>query len=74
MKPVPFKGDILIPLNQMDKQSDLYQGHVSKYKGREDLMDGIIPKLDCKWNDVVHFSALDPQLIINHLRIFEEDF
>jgi hypothetical protein len=74
MKPVPFEGTSLIPLNLMDKKSDLYEGHARKYKGREDLMNGIIPKLDCKWNDVVQFSALDPQLIVNQLKNIEEDF
>ena len=37
-------------------------------------MEGVIPKLDCKWNDVVQFSALDPQQIVNHLREIEKDF
>lgn len=74
MKPVPFEGSSLIPLNQMDKKGDLYKGHARKYQGREDFMDGIIPKLDCKWNDVVQFSALDPQFIANSLREIEEDF
>lgn len=74
MKPVRFEGSSLIPLNQMDKNSDLYKSHARKYEGREDLMKGVIPKLDCKWNDVVQFSALDPQQIVNHLRRIEEDF
>lgn len=74
MKPVRFEGSSLIPLNQMDKNSDLYKSHARKYEGREDLMKGVIPKLDCKWNDVVQFSALDPRQIVNHLRRIEEDF
>ena len=74
MKPVPFEGSSLIPLNQMNREGDLYKRHARKYKGREDLMDGVIPMLDCKWNDVVQFSALDPQLIVNQLKNIEEDF
>lgn len=74
MKPVPFEGTSLIPLNLMDKESDLYKGHARKYEGRKDLMEGMIPKLDCKWNDVVQFSALNPQQIVNHLREIEVGF
>ena len=73
MKPIPFEGTSLIPLNQMDKESDLYKGHARKYEGREDLMKEIIPKLNCKWNDVVQFSALDPQQIVNDLRKIKKD-
>ncbi|MBT4790544.1 MAG: hypothetical protein HON90_03155 [Halobacteriovoraceae bacterium] len=67
LRPEPFEGTSLIPLNSMDKESDLYKGHAKKYTGREDLMDGTIPILNCKWNDVVQFSALDPQIIVNEL-------
>lgn len=42
MIPVPFEGTSLIPLNQMDKKSDLYKGHARKYEGRDDLMKGVI--------------------------------
>lgn len=68
LKPDPFEGTSLIPLNQMDKQSSLYANHVKKYVGREELMQEVIPYLNCKWNDVVQFSALDPQIIVNHLK------
>lgn len=74
MKPNPFEGTSLIPLNQMDKKSYLYKKYIQKYIGREDLMNGVIPKLDCKWNDVVQFSALNPQIIVDHLRIIDKDF
>ncbi|OUR98607.1 hypothetical protein A9Q84_04110 [Halobacteriovorax marinus] len=68
MIPDPFVGSELIPLNQMDKEGELYQSHARKYLGRESLMEEIIPKLNCKWNDVVQFSALDPQKIVNELK------
>lgn len=68
LKPEPFLGTQLIPLNRMDKQSDLYKHHAAKYIGREDLMLEKIPKLDCLWNDVVQFSALDPQIILSKLQ------
>lgn len=70
--PEPFHGTELIPLNEMDKESELYQYHAKKYVGREDLMDVIIPKLNCKWNDVVQFSSLDPQVIVNELANYQE--
>lgn len=73
MKPVPFEGTSLIPLNLMDKESALYKGHAQKYQGRESLMEEIIPILNCKWNDVVQFSALDPQIIVKHLKMIQED-
>ena len=74
MKPDPFEGTSLVPLNQMDVDSELYKRNIQKYKGREDLMSGVIPKLKCKWNDVVQFSALDPQIIIESLRKIRGDF
>ncbi|EQC45267.1 hypothetical protein [Bacteriovorax sp. Seq25_V] len=74
LKPIPFEGTTLVPLNQMDRDSELYKNHAKKYIGREKLMDVIIPKLNCKWNDVVQFSSIDPQVIVDHLREIEEDF
>lgn len=68
LKPDPFVGTFLIPLNQMDQSSTLYLDHAKKYEGRENLMLEIIPKLNCKWNDVVQFSALDPQIIACELK------
>ena len=73
LKPKPFEGTKLIPLNQMDNKSEIYKSHASKYIGREDLRDGIIPSLNCKWNDVVQFSALDPQIIVNELQKHQVD-
>lgn len=71
--PEPFIGTELVPLNTMGKGTDLYKSHAKKYVGREDLMGESIPKLNCKWNDVVQFSALDPQLIVNELRKHQDD-
>lgn len=68
LKPDPFEGTTLIPLNLMDKSSDLYKKHSAKYIGREALMLETIPKLNCKWNDVVQFSALDPQILVKKLK------
>ncbi|MDC1175418.1 hypothetical protein OAT67_08470 [Bacteriovoracaceae bacterium] len=57
----------------MDINSDIYKIHALKYIGREDLPEEIIPVLDCKWNDVVQFSALDPQIIVNELIKYQKD-
>ena len=73
LKPEPMEGSELIPLNLMSADSELYKGHALKYEGRESLMEEVIPILDCKWNDVVQFSALDPQLIVNELKKHEPE-
>ena len=72
--PEPFIGSKLIPLNNMDRDSELYQSHSKKYVGRESLTEQLIPILNCKWNDVVQFSALNPQHIINELQSIEPEF
>lgn len=74
LKPNPFEGTSLVPLNMMDSESELYKGHARKYLGREHLMDEVIPLLNCKWNDVVQFSALDPQKIVDKLKTIQDDF
>ena len=68
-----MKGSKLIPLNLMNPESDLYKIHAKKYIGRENLMKEQIPLLNCKWNDVVQFSALDPQKIVNELKKHQPD-
>ena len=73
MIPSPFIGTELIPLNQMDKEGTVYKEHSRKYVGREDLKNQNIPILDCLWNDVVQFSALDPQIIVNSLKKIQPD-
>lgn len=65
--PDPFIGTNLIPLNQMDKTSDLYKINVQKYEERKELLNVNIPGLNCKWNDVVHFSSINPTLIAQEL-------
>jgi hypothetical protein len=74
MIPEPFIGNELIPLNQMDREGNLYKKNARKYVGRERLMDEIIPRLNCKWNDVVQFSSLNPQKIVDELKILDPNF
>ena len=59
-----IKGSELIPLNVQKKLlPEVYNEHVKKYKNREHLLEKRIPILDCLWNDVLHFSPINPQLI-----------
>jgi len=64
IKPADLNRDSLLPLNQI-KQFDqaLYEKKVKKYKSREVLLERIIPKLNCYWNDVLFFSSVHPQKI-----------
>ncbi len=59
-------GDKLIPLNKLkDIYPEAYNEHVKKYDGREKLLKKRVPILDCLWNDVLHFSPINPQLILD---------
>ncbi len=69
--PKNLKGDLLLPLNEIKKQDEeLYQNHVKKYKGREALMECNIPKLNCKWNDVIFLLPIHPLKIKKTLSDF----
>lgn len=74
IKPEPMVGTQLIPLNQMDLSSDLYSRAKGKYIGREQLMSARIPILDCLWNDVLHFSSIDPRLLVQELLKIDPGF
>lgn len=57
-----MRGDTLYPLNTLKEiYPDVYVAEAKKYEGREILMETIIPMLNCKWNDVLHLSAVDPR-------------
>ncbi len=63
-------GETLFPLNQLkDSNPSLYKEHVKKYEGREKLLLRKVPLLDCLWNDVIHLSPINPQIILD---IFKE--
>ena len=52
---------MLYPLNQLKKvHPDLFEKEASKYHGREFILQQKLPKLQCLWNDVLHFSAVHP--------------
>lgn len=59
-------GNKLVPLNaQKATMPEIYREHIKKYNGREKLLEKRIPILDCLWNDVLHLSPINPQLILD---------
>lgn len=57
-------GNIIYPLNHLKQiNKEAYLREAAKYQGREQLMDLVIPKLNCLWNDVVHCSSIHPTLL-----------
>ena len=68
-KPKGMTGDRLIPLNDLKAAlSETFDLQIKKYEGREKLMKLVIPILDCLWNDVLHFSPINPQIILDTWR------
>ncbi|MBK8551651.1 MAG: hypothetical protein IPL53_11555 [Ignavibacteria bacterium] len=62
--PKNLRGNVLYPLNTLKEiHPDLYEQQASKYAGREHITCQIIPILNCLWNDVLHFSAVNPEEI-----------
>lgn len=65
-KPKRMAGQKLLPLNTLKTfYPEIYTEHVKKYLGREKLLSRRIPILECLWNDVLHFSPINPQLILD---------
>jgi len=62
MIPADMQGAVLRPLNSLkDENPELYLSKAEKYKDRKHVMEQFIPTLECAWNDVLHFSAINPQ-------------
>jgi hypothetical protein len=62
--PKNLKGSILYPLNILKNlHPEIYESEVGKYRERAHIMEQRIPFLDCLWNDVLHFTAINPTLI-----------
>jgi len=72
MVPKNMNGDTLIPLNKIKLlDSELYKQYAKKYYDhpeRPKLLEKEIPKLNCLWNDVIHFLPLHPNLVYDALR------
>ena len=55
-------GDTLYPLNELkDVHPDVYERERQKYEGRKAVTAQTIPYLDCRWNDVLHLTAVHPK-------------
>ncbi|MED2792388.1 group-specific protein [Bacillus wiedmannii] len=71
MVPEKLKGEYLIPLNELKRlYPSLYGDYIQKYKDhpqREKLLTRKIPKLECLWNDVLHFLPINPYYIYKEL-------
>lgn len=71
MVPKRMKGEELYPLNQLKTmQEKLFIEYVGKYNdhpARAKLLERRIPKLNCLWNDVIHFLPLHPSLVYDAL-------
>lgn len=74
MKADPFEGNFLLPLSLMEKESALFLRNIVKHKDRENLMNETIPKLLCNWFEVIQFSTIDPQIIVNELKAIKGEF
>ena len=62
--PKGLRGGILYPLNALkDIYPEVYDMRARKYYGRKHLMRQVVPTLGCLWNDVLHFSPVDPKEI-----------
>ncbi|MGD6857643.1 group-specific protein [Bacillus infantis] len=71
MVPNQMGGDKLVPLNSLKiTHPDLYEKYTEKYLNhpeRSKLLQRRIPKLNCLWNDVIHFLPLHPYFVFNAL-------
>ncbi|MDQ5912918.1 MAG: hypothetical protein QG659_340 [Patescibacteria group bacterium] len=63
-KPEPMIGNTLMPLNKMSSRLDeIRKLHLSKYQGREEILQREVPLLDCLWNDVLQFLPFHPRKV-----------
>ena len=70
--PNEMTGDKLIPLNSLGKiYPHLYQEYSKKYFNhpeRPQLLKRQVPKLNCLWNDVIHFLPLHPNHVYEAIK------
>lgn len=72
--PKNLVGNKLYPLNKLrDMIPEAYDFQVKKYNGRTDVMNLVIPHLNCLWNDVLHFLPFHPNKIYKSLVEFFPD-
>ncbi len=69
LKPEPMMGKMLLPLSELKNRfNEIYKIEDRKYTQRLETKEQRINTLNCLWNDVVHFSALSPQVILDEIR------
>ncbi|GHO78118.1 hypothetical protein KSD_58890 [Ktedonobacter sp. SOSP1-85] len=70
--PVEMQENMLYPLNGLKAlYPELYQREIAKYRdhpSRYDLPQLFVPKLNCRWSDVVFCSPIHPYLIYKELQ------
>ncbi len=72
-----FQGSILYPLSMLrEKYPEIHSAHTKKYESRKHITELFIPQLNCHWGDVIHFSAVHPDILIKTLKEagFDEQF
>jgi hypothetical protein len=66
--PSPMLGSVLYPLNMLKSiYPDIYETHVRKYDWRRSFLNLTVPRINCLWNDVLHFSIIHPSEIRENL-------
>jgi hypothetical protein len=72
MVPKNMMGDTLLSLNELkEKDVELYGRYAEKYSDQPErvkLLERKIPKLNCLWNDVIHFLPLHPFHVYHALK------
>ncbi|WP_413287482.1 hypothetical protein [Bdellovibrio sp. HCB337] len=67
--PEHMNGTTLYPLSQLRSlHPQVFDFAAQKYKGRETVMEQTVGVLNCKWNDVIHLTPLDPKETLRALR------
>ncbi|NCN40520.1 hypothetical protein GW916_04655 [bacterium] len=68
-KPKGMVGKILFPLNELgNNHPQAHREQLKKYEGRESLLNKKIPLLNGLWNDVLHLSPINPQILVDFWR------
>ncbi len=67
--PEPMLGATLYPLNALRVVHPVaYEYAVQKYNWRKSFLEMVIPKLNCLWNDVLHFTVIHPNTVYQELK------
>ncbi len=68
MVPEHMSGTVLYPLNALAAtHPDVYAAEADKYAERMHVMEYRVPTLGCRWNDVLHLTAVEPQDLVRAL-------